>query len=145
MKYHYDKIFILAILLIVIVFSFLYKTYSINLQKEKEKEVINTQLLKEKEIIKEREKIDEKIKQENQIEINNQKEHLDACLQDIIEYQKKAYDQVIIPYYNKCEDMYNRNPISGGGCFKALNDARAELKDDAEKSEENCYKKYPQK
>lgn len=80
MKYNSDKIFILFIIAITIISAFLYKGYSINLQEEKEKEVINAQLIKEKEIIKEKEEIENITK----MKLKSQLDYFDSIFENIL-------------------------------------------------------------
>jgi len=137
MKYHQDKIFILAITLIVIVYIFSYKTYSVNLQKE----VINSQLLKENKVIQEKEKVDENKRQEEQAEGERQRELLNSCLQISLDYEKKAYELIRVQS-NECIEKF---PSRESQCWDNYNNSRSEIKNNVEKSEDNCYKKYPQK
>ena len=86
MKYNSDKIFILFIVAIIIISAFLYKSYSINLQEEKE--VINAQLIKEKEIIKEKEEIENNKKQETEnitkMKLKSQLDYFDSIFENVL-------------------------------------------------------------
>lgn len=88
MKYNSDKIFVLFVIAIIIISAFLYKGYSVNLQKEKEKEVINAQLIKEKEMIKEKEEIENNKKQEienvTRIKLKSQLDYFDSIFENIL-------------------------------------------------------------
>ncbi len=145
MNFHSNKIFILGIISVVIISAFLYKAYSVDLQEEKEKEVINAQLLKEKEIISEKGKMDENARREDQTGRENQKELLNSCLKIGLEYFEKAQKQVLVPYYNQCVEIGNRYPSLGSECLNDLSKKRSEVRNDLEKSEADCYKRYPQK
>lgn len=136
-----NKSFIILVLGVIIVSIFVYKAYSTNLQKDKEQAVIQTQLLKEKEIL-EQKQIYELEKEQNQKRLQ------DICLSQAADNAREKLDFFGFPpdkFVEKCIEEGNFIIRARENCISVGNDLIQDLNDDFEKEEAECYQRYPLK
>lgn len=152
-----NKIFILIVIFIVIIAVFGYKAYSTNLQSDKEKEVIQTQLIKEKEILDLKAQQQQKESEEKTILLNDcisKAKHNLIKLGEVMDYWSPEELTKLKAGKNiEIQDMQNKIDyhMSSGrckdlrleeNCLKLLIDIQNRLTDSFEKEKEECNKLY---
>lgn len=165
-----NKFIFLSIIFLVLIFSglFSYKFFSIKLQEKKEKEIIQTQLFKEKEILdyKSKQKEEENLLlKEKKVENVNE---LDSCLhksrseyitlwekrcKEISDSNKRSYDKDCAPLLKTeyTKDQMVSRLLCGNikllmrydpECSLSENDAN-QIKKIYEDTKKYCYNRYP--